>query len=59
VELQEIGFLLDETDEAVALGMELDGDGGDNMAGRWRLHVPKCNIIERKDFDLPKARRAR
>ncbi len=55
VELQEIGFLLHETDEAVCIGMELDGDGGDCMAGRWRLHVPKVNIIARRDMSLEKA----
>lgn len=55
VELQEIGFLLDETDEAIAIGMELDEDGSDVMAGRWRLHIPKCNIVERRDFDVDKA----
>ena len=58
VELREVGFLLHETDEAVLIGMELDGDGvpgGDQAPGRWRLHIPKSNIIERRDWPLSRA----
>ena len=54
VGLQEVGFLLHETDEAVMIGMELDDDGGDEMAGRWRLSIPKVNIQERRDMELSK-----
>lgn len=55
VELREVGFLLHETDEAVLIGMELDGGGGDQMPGRWRLHIPKVNITERRDWPLSRA----
>ena len=55
-ELQEIGFLLGETEEVVTIGMER---GNDEAAHRWRLHIPKVNIIERYDFDLTQVYRPR
>jgi hypothetical protein len=60
VELQEIGFLLDENDEAVVIGMELSEDA-EVRPGRWRLHVPRVSIQEMRilnlDRLLPKRRR--
>jgi hypothetical protein len=60
VELQEIGFLLDENDEAVEIGMELTDDP-DVRPGRWRLHIPRVSIQEMRILDLdrllPKRRR--
>ena len=60
VELQEIGFLLDENDEAVEIGMELNQDA-EVRTGRWRLHIPRVSIQEMRVFDLdhvlPKKRR--
>ncbi|HEY1338430.1 MAG TPA: hypothetical protein VGF59_13010 [Bryobacteraceae bacterium] len=60
VELQEVGFLLDENDEAVEIGMELTDDV-DVRPGRWRLHIPRVSIQEMRTFDLdrllPKRRR--
>lgn len=49
-DLREVGFLVGETDEAVCLATEMDENG---KPGRWRLHIPKVNIIEerRTTFD--------
>jgi len=52
VVLNEIGWLIGETDEAVSIGMEVEGD---SEAGRWRLHIPKRNIIQRIDFEVPRS----
>jgi hypothetical protein len=61
VELQEIGFLLDENDEAVEIGMEVTEDAG-VRPGRWRLHIPRVSIQEMRILDLdrllPKRRRS-
>jgi len=54
VELQEVGFLLDENDEAVVIGMELT-DETDVAPGRWRLHIPRVSIQEMRVVDLEKA----
>ncbi len=51
VELQEVGFLLDENDEAVVIGMELT-DETDVKPGRWRLHIPKVSIQEMRVTEL-------
>ena len=53
VELQEIGFLLDENDEAVEIGMETTDDEG-VTPGRWRLHIPRVSIQEMRVVDLDK-----
>ena len=59
-ELQEVGFLLDENDEAVEIGMELTEDA-EVRPGRWRLHIPRVSIQEMRIIDLdrllPKRRR--
>jgi hypothetical protein len=47
-DLTEVGFILDETEDAVLIGMELSND--DTDAGRWRLNIPKGQIKERLDF---------
>ena len=54
VELQEIGFLLDENEEAVVIGMEIHHDA-DVRPGRWRLHIPKVSIQEMRVAELDKA----
>lgn len=53
VELQEIGFLLDENDEAVEIGMEV-ADDESVTPGRWRLHIPRVSIQEMRIVDLDK-----
>jgi hypothetical protein len=53
VELQEIGFLLDENDEAVVIGMELTEDL-EVSPGRWRLHIPRVSIQEMRVIELDK-----
>ena len=54
VELREVGWLIAESEEAVSIAMELEPDGSPS---RWRLHIPKTNILERIDFEVPKRRR--
>ena len=54
VELQEIGFLLDENEEAVVIGMEIHNDA-EVRPGRWRLHIPKVSIQEMRVVDVEKA----
>ena len=54
VELQEIGFLLDENDEAVEIGMELTEDA-EVRPGRWRLHIPRVSIQEMRVVEVEKA----
>jgi hypothetical protein len=51
-ELQEVGFLLAENDEAVVIGMERSGD--DTYPGRWRLHIPRVAIKEMRVADVGK-----
>ena len=55
VELREIGFLLNENEEAVVIGMELEPDGGDCEPGRWRLHIPRVAIVSMKVVELEQA----
>jgi hypothetical protein len=50
VDLVEIGFLLAENDEAVCLAMEHCPAG--THANRYRLNIPKINILERKDMEF-------
>ena len=54
VELQEIGFLLDENEEAVVIGMEINDDA-EVRPGRWRLHIPKVSIQEMRVVELERA----
>jgi hypothetical protein len=54
VELQEIGFLLDENEEAVEIGMEIHEDV-EVQPGRWRLHIPRVSIQEMRVVELDKA----
>ena len=54
VELEEVGFLLDENDEAVVIGMEVSEDP-EIQPGRWRLHIPKVSIQEMRLVELDKA----
>jgi len=51
VELHEVGFLLDENEEAVVIGMEHHGDA-DVLPGRWRLHIPRVAIQEMRVAEL-------
>jgi hypothetical protein len=53
VELQEIGFLLDENQEAVEIGMEVTDDEG-VKPGRWRLHIPRVSIQEMRVVEVNK-----
>ena len=52
-ELHEVGFLLDENEEAIQLGMELETHIGG--AGRWRLSIPKGSIKILRVVELEKA----
>jgi len=54
VELHEIGFLLDENDEAVVIGMEVHEDET-VRPGRWRLHIPRVSIQELRIVEVDKA----
>jgi hypothetical protein len=54
VVLQEVGFLLDENDEAVVIGMEMTDDS-EVQPGRWRLHIPRVSIQEMRVVELAKA----
>jgi len=54
VDLQEVGFLLDENEEAVVIGMELSDDA-EVAPGRWRLHIPRVSIQEMRVVELEKA----
>lgn len=51
VELQEVGFFLAEDEHAVTIGMEMDLEGTVEP-GRWRLHIPKANIVEMSIMDI-------
>lgn len=65
VDLEEIGFLLAENDEAIQIAMEHCPAG--THGSRYRLNIPKINILERLDLDfnkvlgrkVPKTRRPR
>lgn len=49
--LDEIGFLLAESDDAICIGMEYQGD--DKVRpGRYRLHIPKVSIVDMRVIDL-------
>lgn len=52
VELEEVGWLIDETPESVSIGME--HDVASQTYGRWRLHIPRVNILELRTMDLSK-----
>lgn len=52
--LEEIGFIIHETDEAVLIGMELTDDVN-IMPGRFRLHIPKSGILELRTIELDAA----
>ena len=54
VELQEVGFLLDENEEAVVIGMELTDDV-EVRPGRWRVHIPRVSIQEMRVAELTRA----
>lgn len=53
VELEEVGWLLDENADAVLIGMEHPREG--YQVGRGRLHVPRRNIVEMRVVDFGKA----
>ena len=59
IELDEVGWLLGETDEVVTIGLELEPDEEEipsSKAGRRRLHIPyKGNIVEMRVMDLSRA----
>ena len=52
-ELEEIGWLLDENEDAILIGMERPRTG--MQQGRARLHIPRPNIKELRVVELAKA----
>jgi hypothetical protein len=52
--LEEVGWVLDETDEVILIGMELD-DPKECIPGRWRLNIPKGQIEEMRVLEWNKA----
>ena len=54
VEPQEVGFLLDENEEAIQLGMEWH-EVEDVQHGRWRLTIPKAAIKSLRIVDVERA----
>ena len=52
VELREVGWLINESDDAVSVGLEIESD---DAPSRFRIHIPKCNIVERRDMEVDKA----
>ena len=50
-ELEEVGFLLAESEDAVLIGMEAEGP----TPGRWRLNVPKAMILHMKVVEVERA----
>jgi hypothetical protein len=50
-ELEEVGFLLDESNDAVLIGMEALGE----TPGRWRINIPRGQIVEMREMRLEKA----
>ena len=59
VELDEVGWLVGETEDVVTICLELEPDAEgvpSSNAGRSRLHIPRVNIVEmRVQADLAKA----
>ena len=51
-DLFEVGFLITEDDKAIQIGIESANDG--THPGRWRITIPKVNIVERKDVPFDK-----
>lgn len=49
-DLSEVGFLITENEKAVQIGIESSNDG--THPGRWRVSIPKVNIVERKDVSF-------
>lgn len=49
-DLTEVGFLIHENEKAVQIGIESSNDG--THPGRWRVTIPKINIVERKDVSF-------
>jgi hypothetical protein len=52
-ELHEVGFYLGETADAVSIAME--HQEGAVHPGRWRLHVPKSQIVEMHVVEFKRA----
>ena len=53
--LAEVGWLIGSDADCIVIGMEKDEDD-EMVPGRWRLHIPKVNIIS---IDFLVRRRAR
>lgn len=53
--LEEVGFIVSEDDEQITLSLEFRSDM--ESVRNW-LSIPKTGIKYRKDFDVPKARKA-
>lgn len=54
VTLHEVGFLLDENENAILIGMEYHEED-DILPGRWHLHIPKTAIKTLRVMEVGKA----
>jgi len=52
--LEEVGWLLDENEESVLIGMEHHSEE-EVETGRWRLSIPKVNIIQMRCVEVERA----
>ena len=53
--LQEVGFLVDENEEAILIAMENHEATKGVAPGRFKLHIPRRNIKELRIVELNKA----
>ena len=49
--LESVGYLLAENEEGVLIGMEKAGD----VVGRYRMNIPRGQIVSMKTVELEKA----
>ncbi len=54
--LTEVGWLVGESDDVLTIGMEI-ADGVE--PGRWRLHIPKSQIVERHQLTRKRTRKSK
>ena len=53
--LQEVGFLVDENEDAILITMENHEAAKGVAPGRFKLHIPRRNIKELRVVDMAKA----
>ena len=53
--LQEVGWLMDENEQAILIGMENHMVAKGAVPGRFRLHIPRANIKELRVVEAGKA----